>query len=124
MKIYKRTAALLALCLTGAMFTACGSKNNADNNNTGTTSGTTQNSVTDNSRTDDNNTAGNNDTITGTGDIDGDGFIEDVAQGAEDIVDGAEDIVNDAVDGAENIIDDITPGEHDNNTVTTTDNNG
>lgn len=47
-----------------------------------------------------------------TGDIDGDGFVEDV-------VTGAENVVGDVVTGAEDIIDDIVPGEHDRATVTT-----
>lgn len=47
-----------------------------------------------------------------TGDIDGDGFVEDV-------VTGAENIVGDVVTGAEDILDDIAPGENDRATVTT-----
>ena len=123
MKI-RKIAAPIALCFAVVMLTACGANNNNGSTN-GTTNGTTQNGVMGDSgsgasdpQNGDGNAIGENGARIGsdnrgTGDIDGDGFIEDVVTGAEDIVD-------DAVTGAEDIIDDILPGEHDNNTMTTT----
>lgn len=128
MKI-KKFAAPIALCCAAVMLTACGANNNNGSTN-GTTNGTTQNGVMGDSgnndpQNGDGSAIGENGARNGaenarngadgarTGDIDGDGFIEDVVTGAEDIVD-------DAVTGAEDIIDDILPGEHDNNTMTTT----
>lgn len=122
MKIYKKNAVLLALCMSGLMLTACGSKNNGQDTDTGTattpsaanTSAAADDGA-DSSRSSDEAASDGSDTV--TGDIDGDGFIEDAVHDAEDIVD-------DAVNGAEDILDDITPGEHDDDTMTTTDSNG
>ena len=128
MKI-KKFAAPIALCCAAVMLTACGANDNNGSTN-GTTNGSANNSTTQNGvmgdsgsgasdpQNGDGNAIGENcarigSDNRGTGDIDGDGFIEDVVTGAEDIVD-------DAVTGAEDIIDDILPGENDNNTMTTT----
>lgn len=130
MLMKKRSAALLPLILgLGIMFTACG--NNADTgangqngqNDQGTGSSASQRSSNGSTGMNGNGAGGTSpgngegsvigDNNARTGDIDGDGFIEDVVTGAEDIVGGA-------VRGAEDIIDDITPGERDNATQTTT----
>lgn len=120
MKISKTLAAVLALCLSGMMLTACGKTDDA---NKGSDTDARQTDTAEDRRTDtDNDVSDTSDVSVITDednpgrsrDIDGDGFIEDVVTAAEDIVD-------DVVDGAEDILDDMTPDEHDNSTVTTTD---
>lgn len=121
----KRSAALLPLILgLGIMFTACGNNAGTEaNGQNGQNDQSTGSSANGSTGMNGNGTSGTSPgngegSVIGennarTGDIDGDGFIEDVVTGAEDIVDGA-------VRGAEDIIDDITPGERDNATQTTT----
>lgn len=104
----KKTAAILAVLLSGLMLTACGKNNSADNSQTGSESGSSASSGSTGST--------GSSTNGRTGDIDGDGFVED-------IVSDAGDIVTDIVGGAEDIVDDIVPHENDNPTVTTTGNN-
>lgn len=110
----KNVLLLSAVIALGAMFTACG------NDNTGgamtDTQGAESSVSSDMNRmgTVPNNGDGSliGDDNAQTGDIDGDGFIEDVAEGAENIVE-------DAADGAEDILDDIAPNA-DNDTANTT----
>ena len=126
----KKTAAILPLVLgIGMMITACGANNNAQGNNgqngqNGQSSGSSSSSSgTDGGSDMNGNNAGTNpgdgngsvigDNNARTGDIDGDGIIEDIVTDAEDIVNGA-------ARGADNILEDITPGERDNATQTTT----
>lgn len=113
----------------GIMFTACGANNaqtgNGQNDQNGQSAGSSANSSGTNGGTSVNNGAGTNNPGNGngsvigdnnnarTGDVDGDGIIEDIVTGAEDIVNGA-------ARGADNILEDITPGEQDNATQTTT----
>lgn len=119
MKNCKTLAAIAALCLSGVMLTACGKTNDADKDRettarqTGMTDEIGAGSDNDVSDTSDVSVITDEDNPGKSRDIDGDGFIEDV-------VTAAEDIVVDVVDGAEDILDDMTPDEHDNSTVTTT----
>ena len=107
----KKTALTVAAALSVLLaFTGCGRANNNTNTNGGmTTSASTtsqqqnstagsQNGGTNNNTT--NNNANGSESTRTTGDIDGDGFIEDV-------VTEAGDIVNDVVTGAEDIVDDV-----------------
>lgn len=117
----KRTALIAAAALTVAFaLTGCGRANNTGNTNGGNTTSATSNSsqaTTSRSETtpmNGNNNNGNNNngnnpnsnnnndnnTNHVTGDVDGDGFVED-------IVTEAGDIVNDVVTGAEDIVDDV-----------------
>lgn len=126
----KKKAALLPLLLgVGIMFTACGANNaqngNGQNEQNGQNTGSSANQTGagTNGGTSVNNTTGTNpgngngsvigDNNARTGDVDGDGIIEDIVTGAEDVVNGA-------ARGADNILEDITPGERDNATQTTT----
>ncbi|MGN0638389.1 MAG: hypothetical protein ACI4J0_08450 [Huintestinicola sp.] len=122
----KKAAALLPLLLGfGIMFTACGANNaqtgngqNGQNAGSSANSGTNGGANTTSNHTSGTNPGNGNGSVIGdnnarTGDVDGDGIIEDIVTGAEDIVNGA-------ARGADNILEDITPGEHNNNTQTTT----
>lgn len=125
----KKKAALLPLLLGfGIMFTACGANNaqngNDQNGQNGQSAGSSANSDTNGgANTTVNSTTGTspgngNGSVIGdnnarTGDVDGDGIIEDIVTGAEDVVNGV-------ARGADNILEDITPGERDNATQTTT----
>lgn len=127
----KKAAALLPLLLgVGIMFTACGANNagmssgqngqNGHNTGSSANSGTnggansTVNSTTGTHPGNGNGSViGENNNHARTGDVDGDGIIEGVVTGAEDIVNGV-------ARGADDILNDITPGEHNNNTQTTT----
>lgn len=93
MKIGRVAAAAALLTMTVTMFAACGT-NEADR-------------VTDTTGSESVTSASTGETHM-TGDIDGDGMIEDVVTGAEDIVD-------DVVTGAEDIVDDIIPDDHNEN---------
>lgn len=112
MKNSRKIAALCALGIAGLMLTGCGA-NETQNGKNGTNGNTTA-AENGGMTTDGNTSPGNGDgnVIGGdtgmTGDIDGDGFIEDVVTGAEDIVD-------DAVTGAEDIVEDIIPGDGNGN---------
>ena len=125
----KKKAALLPLLLGfGIMFTACGANNaQTGNGENGQNAGSSANSSGTNGGADNgtdngagtNNPGNGNGSVIGdnnnarTGDVDGDGIIEDIVTGAEDAVNGV-------ARGADNILEDITPGEHNNNTQTTT----
>jgi len=131
----KKTAALLPVLLGfGIMFTACGNNNNSTQGNNGSASqdsgssaqsgGSDMNGGNDSGmlpNSGDGSVIGD-DNGARTGDIDGDGIIEDIVTGAGDIVTGAEDMVGDVIDGADDMIRDIAPGERDNATETTTEN--
>lgn len=141
--------ALFAAGLCGLMLTACGKKNDtADGVNNGAGKVTT--SRTDNKGTNGTvDTSGANqvhgDNPGRSRDVDGDGFVEDVVNDAKDIVDdaargvgnAAQDVGNavhdvgnavhdvgnaarDVGNAARNVVDDLSPGEHDRSTVTTT----
>lgn len=102
----KRTALIAAAALSAVLaLTGCGRADNNTNTNGGMSSTTSNSSQTTtnssaNTTQSSNNTNGNenNETTRTTGDIDGDGFIEE-------IVTEAGDIVNDVVTGAEDIVD-------------------
>lgn len=128
----KKTAALLPVLLGfGIMFTACGNNNTAQDNNGRTSQNSGSAAQSGGSEMNGGNGSGmlpnsgdgsviGDNSGAGTGDIDGDGIIEDIVTGAGDIVTGAEDIVGDVIDGADDMIRDIAPGERDNATETTT----
>lgn len=112
----KRKVLIAAAALSAVLaLTGCGRADNNTNSNGGMSSTTSNSSqaTTQNSESSTNGNNGNangnnnsetkndnNETTRTTGDIDGDGFIED-------IVTDAGDIVNDVVTGAEDIVDDV-----------------
>lgn len=106
MKTKRLMAVLAALVVSCMALTACGANDSTQEGGSsmGTSDSMSNPGMGDGSMLDDN---------ARTGDIDGDGFIEDA-------VTDAENIVEDAVTGAESMIDDIMPNETDNSTVTTT----
>lgn len=122
MKTKRILTAAAAVMTCGLMLTACGkndtsSEGGMNNSSTGSSSGS-------NAGNNDNN--GSNGNTARTGDVDGDGFIEDVVTGAEDIISdvgrGAEDIVGDAGRGVNDALDGMSPDENDSQTVTTSNN--
>lgn len=131
----KTLAAVFALGLAGLMLTACGSGDDMTEGTNDTTANDTRMTDEAAEQTSDVSVITGEDNPGRSRDIDGDGFIEDVVDGAGDIVDdvadgvadgadnvinGAEDIVDGVVDGAEDLVDGMDPDEHDETTVTTT----
>lgn len=108
----KKTALIAAAALSAVLaFTGCGRADNNTNTNGGMSSATSNSSQSSgstagsqNGSTSNNGNANNDnngsESTRATGDIDGDGFVEDV-------VTEAGDIVNDVVTGAEDIVDDV-----------------
>ncbi len=94
-KKMKRTLIVAAL-LTAFALTGCGKNDNTSNGGTTSTGSSAPQITTSLSDTE----RAEEETTVQTGDVDGDGFIED-------IVTEAGDIVNDAVTGAEDVVDDI-----------------
>ena len=118
---------ILAAGAAALMLTACSNDAGSDTSDTNTSaSETTESSVSDVTAIIDDNPGRSRD-------VDGDGFVEDVTQAADDgsnadnivkdAADGAEDIVDDAVTAVSDIADDLSPEEHDESTMTTTQSN-
>ena len=101
----KALSAIGIAALTAAMLTACGRRNDVTEQ---VTTSETASSTAVTTTTVSSNEVILSETKLETGDIDGDGFVEDV-------ITDAGDLAQDVVTGAQDIVEDVLPGDSNNN---------